>query len=334
MLEDIFEIIIPTFNRKLYLKNTLEALLDEKSPVKNVNITILDNVSFDGTGDMIDEYASIHGNIKHIRNDRNVGGDVNICNAYSLAKKEYAWVLCDDDSYSWDSWPEALKLMSEKVPVIYAGPVPAGYDPEYSFYIDKMSFVPYIIFRSELISDDLLVSMYKNTYTMLQQMRIPVKCANERLEIAHLENPLVYPGQQDMPENHKSRNIMLRGVKNKNDISSVMEKQPFLLPGKLLVLQDIKDPQIREKAMRIAMDGLSGDMILEFIKYFASKTELLNIAASMFMCLSPEEQRRLHKARKMIFGIYTVQSKDEKCLFVNFLGRYRLKIWTFKNKNK
>ena len=332
MLEDIFEIIIPTFNRKLYLKNTLEALLDEKSPVKNVQITLLDNASFDGTSDMIDEYAAVHANIKHIINERNAGGDVNICKAYGMAKKEYAWVLCDDDSYSWETWHEALKLMSEKIPVIYAGPVCGNEPPEYDLYINEMSFVPYIIFRSEIITDDLLTSMYKSTYTMMQQMRIPIKCANEHLKIGHLSKPIVYPGQKNMQENHKARNIMRRGIKNRSDITSVMEKQPFLLPGKILALQDVKDPHIREKAMKIAMKDFPGDMILEFIQYFASKTELLNIAASMFMCLSPEQQRRLHKARKMIFGLYMVDSIDKRYLFINFLGKYRRKIWTFKNK--
>lgn len=333
MLEDIFEIIIPTFNRSPYLKNTLESLLDEKSPVKNVNITILDNASFDGTGLIAREFAEKHSNVKHIINERNTGGDVNICKAYGMAKKEYAWVLCDDDSYSWEAWPEVVKMMSEKIPVIYAGPVYGNKKPGYDFYINEMSFVPYIIFRSEIITDDLLTSMYKSTYTLMQQMRIPVKCANENLAIGHLSRPIIYPGQKNMPENHRARNIMRRGIKNRSDITAVMEKQPFLLPGKILVLQDVQDPQIREKAMRIAMKDYPGDMILEFIRYFASKTELLNIAAAMFMCLSPEQQRRLHKIRKMIFGLYMVEAEDKKILFVNFLGRYRRRIWTFRNKS-
>ena len=49
MLKNKLEIIIPTYNRQHLLANTLTQLLDDKSPIKDLNILVLDNNSSDNT---------------------------------------------------------------------------------------------------------------------------------------------------------------------------------------------------------------------------------------------------------------------------------------------
>ena len=46
--ENLF-ISLVTYNRKDYLKRTLDKLLEDSSPLRNVDITILDNASDDGS---------------------------------------------------------------------------------------------------------------------------------------------------------------------------------------------------------------------------------------------------------------------------------------------
>ena len=68
-LQDKLEILIPTFNRKKLLEKTLEQLLDQDSPVKDLQITILDNACTDGTPEMLAKFMNRHKNIKHVRNN-------------------------------------------------------------------------------------------------------------------------------------------------------------------------------------------------------------------------------------------------------------------------
>ena len=99
MLKDKLEIILVTYNRKSYLQKTLEYLFEENSPVKNLQITILDNKSNDGSSELIDEYAKKYSNLIHIINNRNIGGNGNITKAFTISKKDYVWVICDDDKF-------------------------------------------------------------------------------------------------------------------------------------------------------------------------------------------------------------------------------------------
>ena len=54
---DSLEIILVTYNRKKFLKRTLEYILyDVNSPIRHLDIIILDNNSNDGTFELIKNY--------------------------------------------------------------------------------------------------------------------------------------------------------------------------------------------------------------------------------------------------------------------------------------
>ncbi|MDR1685515.1 MAG: glycosyltransferase, partial [Desulfovibrio sp.] len=112
-LEELLEIFIITYNRKKQLAATLQTLFAEKSPVRGVRFTILDNASTDGTDGLCEDYAKRYSNIRHIRHPKNIGGNANICRAFEMAGKEYVWVLADDDGYNWSRWPQIENAMRE-----------------------------------------------------------------------------------------------------------------------------------------------------------------------------------------------------------------------------
>jgi len=95
-IEEVLEIVIPTYNRP----KSLQVLLLElsKSKLSECQITILDNNSPDqgclksqSLVDMGLPNASFHR--KHV----NIGAAANLMQAYEIATREYLWVLCDDD---------------------------------------------------------------------------------------------------------------------------------------------------------------------------------------------------------------------------------------------
>lgn len=96
--KSLLSICIPTYNRAEILKECLEDLQSIINDY-NINILILDNASTDKT----QEVASMYNNIEYIRNDENIGGDLNILKSYQIAstKSEYICVL--GDSYRFSS---------------------------------------------------------------------------------------------------------------------------------------------------------------------------------------------------------------------------------------
>lgn len=200
MIKDKLQIYLVTYNRKHLLENTFQQIFSQNSPIKDFDITILDNASTDGTSELIDEYAKIHPNIKHIRHPHNIGGNANICRAYEMSAscgKEYAWILCDDDRYDFSNWQEVEENINSQKDIIcvcdYA--IPNTEDKiKKTYQILQLTFVPSGIFKTNCISDSVLHNMYDNIYTMFQQTCLTMKVINNGGKIQVLSKPIVHNG--------------------------------------------------------------------------------------------------------------------------------------------
>ena len=120
-IEDKLEIVIPTFNRCEKLGITFSYLLDENSPVKNCDITILDNCSTDDTPNLVKKIAEKHPNVKYQRNARNIGSFGSIVRGFEIASKEYLWELGDNDTYDWKYFDDVLKAIKNEADVVIVG---------------------------------------------------------------------------------------------------------------------------------------------------------------------------------------------------------------------
>ncbi len=88
-------IIIPTFNRAVYLKRALESALAQDYPDKE--IIVADNASTDGTRELIERMPGGAG-IVYCRSEKNLGMYQNWQKAlYERAAGEWALILSDDD---------------------------------------------------------------------------------------------------------------------------------------------------------------------------------------------------------------------------------------------
>jgi GT2 family glycosyltransferase len=86
-VKNSLEIILITYQRHSYLQNVFCDFFAPQSPLKDLDFTILDNASTDGTSELYKEYAAKLPNVNYIRYNKNIGGNANIARAFELAKK-------------------------------------------------------------------------------------------------------------------------------------------------------------------------------------------------------------------------------------------------------
>lgn len=193
-------IYLVTYNRKKHLNNILDFIIALNSPIRDYDITILNNASTDGSTELINEYCKKYSNIKHICRKINIGGDANICQAYEMASTsnyEYIWVLCDDDKYDFSNWNEVEKEFDNKTDIIcvadYAIPNQTM-KTLIPYQLLQLTFVPAGIYRRELLTSAVIMNMYNTIFTVLSQSCISINAVNKCKTIKVLKHPIVENG--------------------------------------------------------------------------------------------------------------------------------------------
>lgn len=192
-LKDKLDIFLITYNRCEELNDTLSELLSEKSPIKNFPIKIIDNNSTDDTYKVVQKFMQMHKNISYEKNRHNIGGNANILKAFYQAKKEYVWILADNDHYCWDSWHEVEKAIEEKLDAIMVSTYNC---PQLSiaqcFY--QSTFLPGVIYKTEYINDAVMTNMAFNISNMFPHAALFAYLVNNNKNIYLVQNGIVEIG--------------------------------------------------------------------------------------------------------------------------------------------
>lgn len=206
------EIFLITYNRKQYLLKTFHYLFNRNSPVRTkYKITILDNCSTDGSSELIEYYTSMYSNITHIRHKKNIGGNANIIEAFKMASEKYFWIICDDDDFSWDSWPEIKSAIEKNFDVIVVQWVNKNSRSSKVLLANEMTFLPTCIYKTSLVTEDVIQNAYYAIYTYLPHMALALKVLNDNdSKIYFTEKPIIL---QNFAKD--TNNGYFRGIKNK-----------------------------------------------------------------------------------------------------------------------
>ena len=94
----LLTIAIPTYNRSSLLLRCLQSLIPQMKPEYNVEIIIYDNASIDDTSKILGNFTHLN-YFKYVRNDSNIGPDLNIAKSYYQASGQYVHVFGDDDVF-------------------------------------------------------------------------------------------------------------------------------------------------------------------------------------------------------------------------------------------
>lgn len=256
-LEEKLKIVLITYNRSYFLERTLKQLFSKNSPIKECDITILDNASTDNTSEIIIQYQKKFPNISYKKNPLNIGGNANIVRAYetgALSGKEYVWVLCDDDYYDWSNFDAVLKAMDDSVDCIgvsrYAIPDNELNNSAYQFF--QLTFVPAGIYKTNLITGDVLTNMYDTIYTMFQQSCLAAHLINNQKRIHFLEKQIVENGLHVKDKNESQIDISYTRGFLTEEISCRRKDQLWVI-GFANIVKLLKNVKLQQQCMEISI---------------------------------------------------------------------------------
>lgn len=232
-LKDRLDIVLVTYNRKDFLAKTLEQIFSDNSPIKNLDITILNNNSTDGSTELINEYCQRFPNINHIINKINIGGNANIAKAFAEhMDKDYIWILCDNDTYDWTTWNEIENAINDNYDVI----VTRNCKNKSSEIFHEANFVPACIYKTKNITSTVIENIYDNIRFLFPHLAVIAKNINDNKNFFVVSKNIVnigvnpdlqrtYNKDRNLKDVPKSRRMMFWSVGFLNSIELITDRK-------------------------------------------------------------------------------------------------------------
>lgn len=114
----MLSICIPTFNRALFLEQSLKSITDQfkqKEICSHIEIVISNNNSQDNTEKIVKKFQRKYKNIRYFKNKKNIGAK-NTMKVATQAKGQYIWFFSDDDLHQANSLATVLSAIERYHP--------------------------------------------------------------------------------------------------------------------------------------------------------------------------------------------------------------------------
>ena len=310
-VKDKLQITIITYNRAKYLKRTLSDFTSINSPVRDYSILILDNNSSDETEKVVREFQQNYANISYIKNNKNVGANANITKAFEYNKKNYLWVVADDDVYYWSNWTELEQAIenNEKVIVISRMDLPDKYKNNIAKILHQCTFVSGFICHESLIDDTVMRNMYDNVYCMFPHLIPLVTYVNNGGNFYVLDKGIIKHGSYEnmCSDDMKKEDIFARGAK----LDGLWRKSRTMQfgVGFAIALSNLKDEELKHEAIKLQMEtqhwqnGLrkQQDVLTSFMNYYNNPKDLTQLV-DLYLNLDSQNAKYIGKYIVKMFG--------------------------------
>ena len=313
------QIILITYNRKKFLEKTFNQIFSADSPIKDFDIIVLDNCSTDGSSEFIAEYCQKFQNVKHIRHNKNIGGNANIVRAFEIASKEYVWILCDDDKYDFSHWDEVEDGLKEHPDAL----VVAHYmEPLKNIcrLLKQLTFVPAAIYKTSNITDTVMINANYNISNMFPQLAIVCAILNAGANITFTKYPVV-----TMVLNTAEESSYVRGAESGYPHRQM--KKMFWEQGYLNSLNMIEDKKLRRVLMK-DMHPENGNFS-QIVRRVLSRSEK-DKKISFYYLLGLDTEHFF----KFIMYLFCIIEKRERGYYVILFNSIKFKIWPVKKHAK
>lgn len=310
-IKDLLDIYIITYNRAGKLNNTLNQIFSCNSPIKDFEITIIDNNSTDCTKEIVEKFQATNPNLKYVKNKYNIGGNANIARTFELYQKDYIWILCDDDDFDWTSWQDVIDGINKKTDCIIVGHCD---NPKYNLIqtFAQTTFLPATIYKTSNIDETVIANMQYNISNMFPHLALSTKLINENKTFTISDKPIVLYGGDELP----LEQTYIRGYQ-KRDIHPYSANCSYLA-GFTNAIMLIKDKKLRQD-------------FIQKRKFYTTKA----ISANFFI----ENSLRYSGSFYNIFCVFNVLGFWQKIRFIinwilyNILFRF-IYIYTYETYNE
>jgi len=100
---------IPTYNRALYIGETLDSIISQATD--DVEIVIVDGASKDNTEEIVRGFQKQFPRLRYFRGETNMGVERDTHKAVALAEGEYCWLMTSDDVLK----PDAIAVVMDAI---------------------------------------------------------------------------------------------------------------------------------------------------------------------------------------------------------------------------
>lgn len=334
-----------TYNRRDYLKRVIDSFVN--SPIKDIQFTILDNASTDGTSELIDNFTKTYRNIIHVRHKYNIGGCGNTCRAIELglsSESDYFWVICDDDLYDFSNWNEVEKQINQGTDLIcvcdYVFQDKIKDKNKIPLQLLQMTFLPSLIIKRSSVPISIISSLYDCIPFLFPHLCIPIYLINNNKKIHFLSKPIVQNGY--VCDEVKADSSYFRGFNS----SFCLDRKFFTVwpLGYAIILSLLSSKKLRTAALEagIVDKNIHGSwrnfFDYSFIKYYF--TDRLYLFDEIYSYLSPNIRRKWRRyyffkmvqlffikiqiIGQMIFSVKTIKLNNRTIICINFMGGHFL----------
>jgi len=276
ILNDVFQIVLITYNRASRLKKTFAQLLAENSPLRQVDILVLDNNSTDGTEAFVKSLMPMAPHVHYQRNRFNVGLSGNIAKAIEMACKDYLWILCDDDDYDFSSWAEVEAAMERGEDLICVSRycLPEESKDKIEHQLLQLTFLPACILKTSILSDTVLRNVYDSIFTLFPHL-CPIVASINQGNIPFVLGSAVVDNGMD-PENTDVS--YTRGTRV-DDLLPRSQRMIWMV-GYANVCSLLTDKSLKHRCLNAAMSCIHGsesDFYRGIVSYYSEPEDWLHL---------------------------------------------------------
>ncbi len=152
-------IIIPTYNTALFLKHTINVIINQW--LKDYEIIIVDDNSKDNTEEVVTSFMNKYKNIKYLKNSKNFGAGVSRNIGYEYSSGEYVTFIDSEDWADLATYETAVDFLDENPDCEIA-----IWGIKNEFTNQSSSFIRTDYKVCNIINKELALSLLCNTYSL------------------------------------------------------------------------------------------------------------------------------------------------------------------------
>lgn len=225
----ILTIAIPTYNREFFLDRCLKYI---HLQIKDLPIEIIvsDNASTDNTAEIVNKYIIDGLPIRYIKNEKNLGADLNIIQCYKEAKGKYVVAFGDDDFFLDQSLSKLINVLSNgEYGVVYVNNenyyqnfnTSFGNELDYVIFKDGLGFLKKVNYYTTFISGNIVNKTFLDIENLMMNVNSYVVQLSFILRAIFMANENVYINSRliaSEPDNSGGYNLFKTFGENLNGV--------------------------------------------------------------------------------------------------------------------